>query len=76
MERFHLLHYGLAAILVFVGAKMLFAEVYKMPTIAALGVVVGILVVSVVASLLRPPPAAEEPEAEEDPKRVPEESVS
>ncbi len=58
MERFHLLHYGLAAILVFVGAKMLLADVYKIPTVAALGIVAGILVMSVIASLLRPPPVA------------------
>ncbi len=56
MKRFHLLHYGLAAILVFVGAKMLLAEVYKVPTIAALGVIAGILLVAVIASLLRPAP--------------------
>lgn len=55
MARFHLLHYGLAAILVFVGAKMLLANVYKVPTPVALGIVVGILIVSVVASLLRAP---------------------
>jgi tellurite resistance protein TerC len=57
MERFHLLHYGLAAILVFVGAKMLLAKVYKIPTGIALAVVAGILIASVVASLVRPPPA-------------------
>ncbi len=58
MKRFHLLHYGLSAILIFVGAKMLLAEVYKMPILAALGIVAGILVVSVIASLLRPAPPA------------------
>lgn len=58
MSRFHLLHYGLAAILILVGTKMLFADVYKLPTLAALGIVAGILAVSVIASLLRPPPAA------------------
>jgi tellurite resistance protein TerC len=56
MQRFHLLHYGLAAILVFIGVKMLTADFYKVPTLVALGVVAGILVVSVIASLLRPPP--------------------
>ena len=56
MERFHALHYGLAAILVFVGTKMLLADVYKIPTAVALGVVVGILALSVAYSLLRPPP--------------------
>ena len=57
MERFHALHYGLAAILIFVGAKMLLADVYKIPTAAALGVVAGILAFSVIFSLLRPPPS-------------------
>ncbi len=55
MKRFHLLHYGLAAVLIFVGTKMLLAEVYKVPTLAALAIVAGILAVSVIASLLRPP---------------------
>src|SRR5688572_22156276 len=57
MERFHALHFGLAAILVFVGAKMLLADVYKIPTGIALGVVAGLLALSVIVSLLRPPPA-------------------
>ncbi len=61
MKRFHLLHYGLAAILLFVGTKMLLVEIYKMPTLAALGVVAGILVVSVVASILRGPPPSGPP---------------
>ena len=56
MERFHALHFGLAAILVFVGAKMLLADVYKIPTVVALGVVAGILALCVTLSLLRPPP--------------------
>jgi len=60
MERFHALHFGLAAILVFVGAKMLLADVYKIPTAAALGVVAGILTLSVAFSLLRPPPRKSE----------------
>jgi tellurite resistance protein TerC len=56
MERFHALHFGLAAILIFVGTKMLLADVYKIPTAAALGVVAGILALSVMFSVLRPPP--------------------
>jgi tellurite resistance protein TerC len=68
MERFHLLRYGLAAILVFVGAKMLVAEFHKVPTAAALGVVAGILVVSVIASLVHPPPAKPTLEPEEESK--------
>jgi tellurite resistance protein TerC len=38
-QRFHLLKYGLAGILIFIGAKMLLLDVYKIPTAAALGVV-------------------------------------
>lgn len=51
MERFHLLHFGLSAILVFVGAKMLLVDVYKVPILVSLGIVAGLLLVSVVASL-------------------------
>jgi len=50
-QRFHLLKYGLALILVFIGAKMLLLEFYKIPTSIALGVVGLILLVSVLASL-------------------------
>jgi tellurite resistance protein TerC len=54
MLLFHYLHYGLSAILVFVGAKMLLADVYKLPVGVALGVIAGILLISIVASVLRP----------------------
>ena len=54
MQLFHYLHYGLSAILVFVGFKMLIADFYKMPVGIALGVVAGLLLISVVASIVRP----------------------
>ena len=54
MNLFHHLHYGLSAILVFVGAKMILAHWFKVPTGIALGVVAGLLAVSVVASLVWP----------------------
>jgi tellurite resistance protein TerC len=54
MQLFHYLHYGLSAILVFVGAKMLLADVYKLPVGVALGVIAGILLISVIASVMRP----------------------
>jgi len=60
-ERFHLLKYGLATILMFIGVKMLLLEVYKIPTGIALGIVGLILLVSVAASLVtsrRPGPKA------------------
>jgi len=54
MELFHYLHYGLAAILIFVGTKMLVSNYYPIPTWIALGVVAGVLLISVLASLLHP----------------------
>jgi hypothetical protein len=50
--------YGLAAILVFIGIKMLLLDIYKIPTGIALGVVGLIPATSVVASLMtsKPPP--------------------
>lgn len=54
MELFHYLHYGLAVVLIFIGAKMVAANYYQIPTGIALGVVAGVLLVSVLASLLHP----------------------
>jgi len=54
MEVFHYLHYGLSAILIFIGLKMLASDYLQIPIGAALAVVGGILVVSVVASLIFP----------------------
>jgi tellurite resistance protein TerC len=54
MEVFHYLHYGLSAVLIFVGAKMLVSHYYTIPTEYALGAVGVILGGSVVASLLFP----------------------
>jgi tellurite resistance protein TerC len=51
MPLFKYLHYGLSAILVFVGLEMLLSVVYKLGPLPSLGVVVGILVVSIVASV-------------------------
>jgi tellurite resistance protein TerC len=43
MRMFQYLHYGLAALLVFVGLKMIVASVYKLPVATALGVITAIL---------------------------------
>ncbi len=58
MPLFHYLNYGLAAILAFVGAKMMLVDFYKIPIGISLGVVAAILLISVVASLLWPRPQA------------------
>lgn len=54
MTLFHYLHYGLSAILVFVGAKMLLADIYKIPVGIALGVVASFLMTSIIASIVHP----------------------
>jgi hypothetical protein len=61
-DRFRYLHYGLGAILAFVGLKMLLtfsAEQFEFPsrgfhfpTAASLGIILGILVVTIVASVI------------------------
>jgi tellurite resistance protein TerC len=54
-ERFHLLSYGLAIILVFIGAKMLLIDVYKIPVVFSLGFAAVTLAVTMVLSLKIPP---------------------
>jgi len=54
MQMFHYLSYGLAAILVFVGVKMMIMDFYKLPIGISLGVVAGILAIAVIVSLVRP----------------------
>ncbi len=66
-SRFHLLAYGLGAILVFVGAKMLLLDVYKVPVGASLGIVAAILAIAIVASLAIPPKGHEKVLPEQGP---------
>jgi tellurite resistance protein TerC len=54
LGRFHLLKPALAAVLAFVGAKMLLLEVVKIPIGASLGVVAALIALGVVGSLLFP----------------------
>ena len=54
-ERFHLLSYGLAIVLVFIGAKMLLIDIYKIPITWSLLVTVTVLVATMVLSLKIPP---------------------
>ena len=53
-DRFHLLPYGLAVVLAFIGSKMLLVDVYKIPVLWSLGTVAMILAVTVALSLARP----------------------
>jgi tellurite resistance protein TerC len=54
-ERFHLLSYGLAIVLVFIGAKMLLVDVYKIPVAISLAVTVIVLAATMILSLRIPP---------------------
>jgi len=54
MKLFHLLHYGLAAILTFVGVKMLIEDFFHVPVAASLLVITSILIASVVSSIIWP----------------------
>lgn len=50
-DRFHLLKYGLAMVLAFIGAKMLIAPWYHVPVAASLAIVAVLIAASVIASL-------------------------
>ena len=54
LDLFHYLHYGLAVILMFVGAKMLASGYFEISTVAALGFVAVVLTASVGASMVFP----------------------
>ena len=60
--KFHLLKYGLALILIFVGVKMIGADYFHVPILVSLGVIVGVLATSIVASLMIPEPKVAEVE--------------
>lgn len=61
MDQFHHLKFGLGAVLVFIGVKMLIADLYHMPIELSLGVVVALLASGVVASLVWPKSSPEPP---------------
>lgn len=54
MEMFEYINYALSGILVFVGVKMIVAGWYHIPTIISISVILGLLILSVVASIYFP----------------------
>ena len=56
--KFPYLKYGISVILFFVGVKMLISHHFKIPVVASLGVIVGILALSILASKFFPPKEA------------------
>ncbi len=53
-ERFHLLTYGLALVLAFIGTKMMIVDFYKIPVVWSLSVTVSILTITMLLSLYIP----------------------
>ncbi|HLR16279.1 MAG TPA: TerC/Alx family metal homeostasis membrane protein [Alcanivoracaceae bacterium] len=51
-DRFGMLHYGLAFILLFVGAKMLIEPWYEVPLVMSLSVILGVLAITVVGNVI------------------------
>ena len=51
---FRFLHTGLALVLILVGLKMIAADYFRVPTVITLGVVAGVLAISVIASMAYP----------------------
>jgi tellurite resistance protein TerC len=61
LDRFHLLQQGVALILLLVGAKMILSAWFQVSTLVSLLGILGILLASMVASLLLSPPQSEDP---------------
>ncbi len=59
MRLFHHLHYGLALILIFVGVKMGISKFVHIPISLALGLILGVLALSIIASIIWPQKAKE-----------------
>lgn len=73
MGRFHYLNVGLAVVLTFIGVKMVIHGWIKVSNWVSLGVILGVLAISIIASLLKKPapaegvlPSAEEPERDDE----------
>jgi tellurite resistance protein TerC len=71
VHRFVYLKYGLSLVLVFIGAKMMLMDVYKVPTTVSLLVVATLIGGSIALSLLRPPGEPMPPPAKPDPEGEP-----
>jgi tellurite resistance protein TerC len=54
VDRFHLLKYGLAVILTFVGVKMLGEKYFHINIVLSLSIILGVLGISIAASMIWP----------------------
>jgi tellurite resistance protein TerC len=66
IQKFYYLNYGLATILAFLGLKMILSDIVEIHVTVSLGVVVGILMISALASLFRPKTAPDVLEKREE----------
>jgi tellurite resistance protein TerC len=71
IDKFVYLKIGLSIVLIFVGAKMLLVEFYKLPIAVSLGVIAGILAVSIGASLLKSRKSSKQEQASESSQQEP-----
>jgi tellurite resistance protein TerC len=62
MDKFQYLKFGLSAVLIFIGVKMVIVDFYKIPIGVSLGVVAGILTISILASLWKAKTSESDPE--------------
>jgi tellurite resistance protein TerC len=70
MGLFHYLRYGLAVVLVFIGIKMLLSDMIHIPIHWALAVVLGVILLSVLASLIYPVPETSVSATDDLPRKV------
>jgi tellurite resistance protein TerC len=70
IQRFHYLKAGLSVVLVFVGAKMLSADVYTVPIGASLAIIVIVLGIAIAASWFWPRPPEQREEREPTPEAL------
>jgi tellurite resistance protein TerC len=75
VHKFVYLKFGLSLVLVFVGAKMMLIDVFKVPTTVSLAVIATVIGGSIALSLLRPPKHGVAPLASAEPEPHPEPKV-
>jgi tellurite resistance protein TerC len=71
VDKFHYLKLSLAAVLTFVGVKMVLTDVFKVPTVVSLLVIVSLIGVGVVASFIRDRRRASSPPGRHEPASTP-----
>ena len=54
LNRFYFLHYGFASIIIILAIKMLISDIYQIPILLSLALIIFILFLSIIISLLRP----------------------